>query len=214
MLDYTIVNRKFRSSVEDVRFLRKATGAIGTDHHLMRSKIKLHLKCRKKKNSQQKQLRLGKSKLSDEVVVKHFQSEMGKNLAKCKDDRDSIDVKYAKLVTHIKETAQDHFQPDQGAQKKRKEWIKEKILEVIEKKSLSFLAWQNNRGTSSESKARRKYVALRKLVKNMIDRRQTEYWDKISEGIEVAIKEHDAAIAYAMIRRLREGKQRVENMSI
>jgi hypothetical protein len=48
----------------------------------------------------------------------------------------------------------------------------------------------------------------------MIDRRQTEYWDKISEGIEVAIKEHDAAIAYAMIRRLREGKQRVENMSI
>ncbi|CAF3383669.1 unnamed protein product [Rotaria sp. Silwood2] len=36
--------RKFRSSVEDVRFYRKASGIIGTDHHLMRSKIKLHLK--------------------------------------------------------------------------------------------------------------------------------------------------------------------------
>ena len=58
MFDYTIVNRKFRSSVEDARSLRRATEAIGTDHHLSRSKIKLHLRCKKKKNRQQPQLRL------------------------------------------------------------------------------------------------------------------------------------------------------------
>jgi exonuclease III len=49
MLDYTIVNGKFRSSVEDV-CVRKAAGAVGTDHQLLRTKVKLHLRSRRKKN--------------------------------------------------------------------------------------------------------------------------------------------------------------------
>ena len=200
MLDYTIVNRKFRSSVEDARSLRRATGAIGTDHHLLRSKIKLHLRCKKKKNRQQPQLRLDRSKLEDEVVVKRFQSELEKNLAESKKDDDSIDVKYAKFVKHIKEAAEDHFQPDQGSQRRRKEWTTNEILEVIEKKSLSYLTWQNHRKTPYESNARRKYVALRKIVKNMVDCRQTEYWDEISLEIETAIQQHDPATAFATIR--------------
>jgi exonuclease III len=48
MLDYTLVNRKFRSSVEDVRVHRTAAGAIGTDHHLLRAKVKFHLRSRRK----------------------------------------------------------------------------------------------------------------------------------------------------------------------
>ena len=114
ILEYTIVNRKFRSSVEDVRSLRRATGAIETDHHPLRSKVKLHLKCKKKKNQQQPQRKLDRSKLEDEVLVERFQSELEKNLAESKKDEDSIDVKYAKFVKHIKGTAEDHFQPNQG----------------------------------------------------------------------------------------------------
>jgi hypothetical protein len=148
------------------------------------------------------------------VLVKQFQSELEKTLAESKKDEDSIDLKYAKLVKHIKETAQDHFQPDQGSQKRRKEWITDEILEVIEKKSLSYLNWQNHRGTPPESKVWRKYVALRKLVKSMVDRRQTEYWDEISLEIETAIKQHDPATAFATIRQLRGGKQRVESMPL
>jgi hypothetical protein len=214
MLDYTIVNQKFRSSVEDVRSLRRATGAIGTDHHLLRLKVKLHLKCKKKKNRQQAQLRLDRSKLEDEVLIERFQSELEKNLAESKTNEDSIDVKYAKFVKHIKETAEDHFQPDQGSQRRQREWMTDEILEVIEKKSLSYLTWQNHRGTPSESNAQLKYVALRKLVKNMVDRRQTEYWDEISLEIETAIEQRNPTTAFATIRRLRGGKQRVENMPL
>ena len=148
------------------------------------------------------------------MVVKRFQSELEKNLAESKKDEDSIDVKYSKLVKHIKEAAEDHFQPDQGSQRRRKEWMTDEILEVIEKKFLSFLAWQNYRGTPAENKARRQYVALRKLVKNMVDRRQTEYWDEVSLEIETAIQQHDPATAFATIRRLSGGKQRVDNMPL
>jgi hypothetical protein len=41
LLDYNLVNRRVRSSIEDVRFYRRTTGSIDTDHHLMRAKIKL-----------------------------------------------------------------------------------------------------------------------------------------------------------------------------
>ena len=40
----------------------------------------------------------------------------------------------------------------------------------------------------------------------MVDRRQTEYWDEISEQIEASIKHNDPATAYAMFKRLRGGK--------
>ena len=48
----------------------------------------------------------------------------------------------------------------------------------------------------------------------MVDRRQTEYWDEISLETETAIQQHDPASAFATIRRLRGGKQRVENMPL
>ena len=48
MLDYLPVNRKFRSSLQDVRVHRGGIGDIGTDHHLLQAKIRLHLKCRRK----------------------------------------------------------------------------------------------------------------------------------------------------------------------
>ena len=46
------------------------------------------------------------------MLVERFQSELEKNLAESKKDEDSIDVKYAKVVKHIKETAENHFQSD------------------------------------------------------------------------------------------------------
>jgi len=41
----------------------------------------------------------------------------------------------------------------------------------------------------------------------MVEARQVEYWDEISEEIETAIKQHDPTTAYAMIRRLRGGDE-------
>jgi exonuclease III len=76
MIDYTLVNRKFRSSVEDVRVYRMAAGTIGTDHHLVRTKIKFHLKSRVKSASKQFHGRLNKMKLRDPVLIQAFQSAL------------------------------------------------------------------------------------------------------------------------------------------
>jgi hypothetical protein len=45
-------------------------------------------------------------------------------------------------------------------------------------------------------------------------KRQIDYWDELSEEIENAIINHDPATAYAIIRRLKGGKQNIENSSV
>ncbi|CAF4992808.1 unnamed protein product, partial [Rotaria magnacalcarata] len=44
---------------------------------------------------------------------------------------------------------------------------------------------------------------LAKTVKNKVEARQREYWEEISVDIENAVKDHDPATAFQIIRRLR-----------
>jgi hypothetical protein len=212
-LDYTLVNKKFRSSVEDVRFHRKAAGVIGTDHHLMRTKIKFHLKSRRKIQNQ-RLFRLDQSKMKNDEKLLSFQDDLAKKHRSKNDEGSDINEKYEHFVSVIKETATTHFKSDSKNTKKMKAWLTDEIVELAEKKGEAYLKWLNYRGTSSEKKYRDKYVSLRRLVKSKVDQRQVEYWDNLSEEIELAIKQHDPATAYAMIRRLRGGKQRIEHMPI
>lgn len=206
LLDYTSVNRKFRSSVENVRFYRKASGSIGTDHHLMRSKIKLHLKSRKS-NKQHNRFRLDHTKLNDERVVENFQKDISKKFEETKDEDVDVDEKYETLVQSLKESANKHLKLEKNDHQRQKEWLTKEILDAVEQKSTTYLKWQQHRGSIMEQKYRKKYVIERKLVKTLIDKRQIEYWDELSVEIESAIKQHDPATAYAMIRRLRGGRQ-------
>ncbi|CAF4895442.1 unnamed protein product, partial [Rotaria sp. Silwood1] len=87
-------------------------------------------------------------------------------------------------------------------------------MTLAEKKGDAYMDRIESRGTNFEKNYRDNYVELRKLVKEKSTARQIEYWDELSEEIETVIKEHDPATAYAMIRRLRGGKARIENMPI
>ena len=71
LIDYTLVNKKFRSSVENVRMLRGAAGSIGADQHLMRVKIRIHLKSRQK-GTDRKKTNADSTKLKDDKVVTAF----------------------------------------------------------------------------------------------------------------------------------------------
>ena len=48
MIDYTLIDKEFRSSVEDVSVHRTTADRIGTDHHQLRINLKFHLKRRTK----------------------------------------------------------------------------------------------------------------------------------------------------------------------
>ncbi|CAF4836694.1 unnamed protein product, partial [Rotaria sp. Silwood2] len=79
---------------------------------------------------------------------------------------------------------------------------------------MAFVEWLNHRGTNLEAEYRNKYKRLRTLAKTKIEHRQEEYWDEVCEDIEKSIKNNDPASAFSIIRKLKGGSKRVENMPI
>ena len=208
-LDYTLVNKQFRSSVEDVRVHRKAAGAIGTDHHFLRIKLKFHLKSRRKAVNDQS-LRVDRRKFKNEHLKMTFQVQL--NRRPQPSPSQTIDQRYTDFAEYVcRQASISIFQQDRN-DRKHKEWLTDEILDVIDTKAQASLDWQKSRGMCLESKYRKSYRLFRNFAKKRVEARQVEYWDELSIEIENAIKQHDLATAYAMIRRLRGGRAKIENL--
>ena len=102
-------------------------------------------------------------------------------------DNMTINQKYANFVDYVNKASNEIFTHD-NSDKKRNEWVTNEIMEIVDKKAKAFLQWQNHRGTNLERQHRSRYNLLRTKVKKMVEARQVEYWDEISEEIETAIK--------------------------
>lgn len=113
MIDYTLVHKKFRSSVEDVRMLRGAADTIGTGHHLMRAKIKIHLKSRRK-NVNMKKINADSAKLKHEKLLDAFQKDLHDIFDNTKDDTINIDQRCELFLSQIKEKAKHNFLVDKN----------------------------------------------------------------------------------------------------
>ncbi|CAF3834114.1 unnamed protein product, partial [Rotaria magnacalcarata] len=101
---YVLVNRKFRFSVQVERARRGATGGIGTDHHLLRAKMRLHLKCRRKTEKKYR-LRLDQSKPTDNCLVSAFQIDLANENKGIRRDNNTLSVneKFANFVNSVLE---------------------------------------------------------------------------------------------------------------
>ena len=161
LIDYTLVNKKFRSSVEDVCTLRGTAASIGTNHHLMRVKIRIHLKSRRI-NVNQKKTNIDSTKLKADNVLSAFRNDLQDIFNTTGDTTASLDEKYELFLSHIKQTAKHHFPLDKDTSHKRKKWLTDDILKVIDEKAQAFIQWQNNRDTRMESKYRKNYKRLSK----------------------------------------------------
>ena len=213
MIDFTIVNKKFRSSLEGVRMFRRAPSIIGTDHHLMRVKIKMHLRNRRK-HVNMKKMNVGSTMLKDDKLLEAFQKVLSDIFDDARSNTMNIDGRYNLFLSQIKEKAKRHFAHDKNTNRKRKEWLTTDILKALDEKSRALLEWQNHRGCTSEFKYPRKYKRLRKIVKTMAKQRQLEYWDAVCEDIEMSMKNNDPTTAFSIIRCLKGGSKRVENMPV
>ena len=214
MIDYTLVNKKFRSSVESVRMLRGAAGSIGTDHHLMRVKIKIHTKSRRK-HVNSKKINVDSAKLKDDKLLEAFQKDLHDIFDKAKDDKINIDQRYELFLSQIKERVKHQFYVDKSTNRKRKEWLTSDILKVIDQKAIAYVQWYNSRASTLEVNFYKNYKRLRKIVKkNDGTPRQEEYWDEVCENIEKSIKNNDPVTAFSISRHLREGSKRDENMPV
>ncbi|CAF2235543.1 unnamed protein product [Rotaria magnacalcarata] len=197
MLDYILVYRKFRNSIQDVRAHRGATGGIGTDHHLLRAKVRIHLKCHKK-TTETGRLKLDYEKLNNEKLVAEFQTELLKHRNNTQENNRDLFVneKFTQFADYIREHSKEYFIKDQKYQKNTKEWFTHEIADIVDKKAKAYVQWQHHRGKIDENKYRNQYRMLVKTVKNKVEASQREYWEEISVDIENAVKDHDPATAF------------------
>ncbi|CAM4832623.1 unnamed protein product [Rotaria magnacalcarata] len=144
MLDYVLVNRKFRSSVQDVRAHRGATGGIGTDHHLLRAKIRLHLKCRRKTEKKYR-LRLDQSKLTDNCLVSAFQIDLANENKSIRRDNKTLSVneKFTNFVNSVLERGRHYFGNNKSIHKGGKEWFTPELKEIVDKKAKAYVDWSS-----------------------------------------------------------------------
>ena len=192
---------------------RGAAGSIGTDHHLMRAKIKIHLKSRRKYVNSKK-INVDSAKLKDDKLLEAFQKDLHDIFDNAKDDTISIDQRYELFLSQIKERAKYHFYVDKSTNRKRKEWLTSDILKVIDQKAIAYVQWHNSRSSILEFNFYKNYKRLRKIVKKMTEHRQEEYWDEVCENIEKSIKNNDPVTAFSIIRRLGKGSKIDENMPV
>ncbi|CAF5066742.1 unnamed protein product, partial [Rotaria magnacalcarata] len=159
-------------------------------------------------------MKIDRSKLQDDLILKMYQKELVTTYEESNQSSLDVNNKYIEFVKYVRQATQKHLTKKADKNKKRKEWMTDEIMNKVDEKSAAYVKWQNHRGTADEDKYKGKYTVLRKVVKNMINERQIEYWNKVSSEIETAITQHDPATAYAIIRRFKSGKQDVQNMSV
>jgi hypothetical protein len=114
-----------------------------------------------------------------------------------------VDQKFEKLTDYVRKHGNDYFGKDQGYQNSTKEGLTLEIKDIVDKKVKAYVQWQLHRGTCEENKYRNHYRTLAKLVKNKVEARQRDYWAELSVDIENAVKNHDPATAFQIIRHLR-----------
>ncbi|CAF3917753.1 unnamed protein product [Rotaria magnacalcarata] len=179
------------SSIEDVRIHSTAAGSIGTDHSLLRIKLKFHLRSRRKVIKAQLQ-RIDRKKHKSEQCKLVFQRQLNARPQQQQISSQTIDDKDNSFVDYVHQVSGAAFQPDENGGK-QKEWLTDEILDLVDKKAKAFLDCQNFRGTTLESKYKRAITYF-------------EIWRKR--------KQHDPATAHSMIRRLRGEKVKIESLPI
>ena len=158
MLDYVLVNRKFRTSIQDVRVHRGATDGIATDHHLLRAKVRLHLKCRPK-NMREGQLRLDHLKLTDDSLISAFKIEIKRHRQVLRRENENLSVneKFRKFASCVREHGKQYFGNNNNFKNTHKEWFTPELKEIVDQKAKAYVDSQLHRTTVRENKYRNKY---------------------------------------------------------
>ena len=101
VLDYVLVNIRFRSSLKDVRAMRGPY--CGSDHYLVRSVIKLRLQRGKQKSAPS--TKLNWERLKDPVQKREFQIKLSNRFATLAESED-IDEIQEQIMNTIMDSAQ------------------------------------------------------------------------------------------------------------
>ena len=197
-IDYVMVKKRFKSSV-NIAKTRSFPGAdIGSDHELVMMTFKLHLKKVKKQGCTR--MRFDLEKLKDPDVAEVFQARIGGKFAALSvlDTDMDLDMLTTTFNTAVTDTANEILGKHQPA---KKPWVTTDILDLCDKRR----ELKKNKNKSVEGRAQYR-TANQKIKKDM--KKAKENWiEEQCQNIDDSLKKSNNKKAYQLVKDLTSTKQ-------
>jgi len=191
-IDHIIINKKWRTSLQDVKARRGAD--IGSDHTLLVGVITLKL--RKTRGRQERGQKLDSRKLQDTRICKTFQLEL-KNRFKALEDQEELD-----LTTFNKAMKEAGEKVLGYSKRKKEEWIRQDTWGRIAERKEVKNQMNTAKSLRIKDQLKNKYRTLDKEVKRMARADKTKYIENLAEEAEVAAKKQDLRTLYNITKTL------------
>ena len=199
-IDHVLIRSRWASSVEDCRSFRaaEAGNSGGSDHVLVRAKLRLHLAAQRKVH-RRKRLNIAALSNADQLLLLH--SELSSKLRKvsttCQNDRSvSVDSQWTELKTATQEASLSIL----GITSRRqKDWISPDTIH------LSTLAQQ------ARVKKSPNYRQLRRAATRSSRADRNRYWKQMADNMENAANVGDFG---KLFRLIRSGSGKTHGMTV
>ncbi|KAK6027836.1 hypothetical protein OSTOST_06131 [Ostertagia ostertagi] len=181
VLDYVLINSRYRSSLKDVRAMRGPD--CGSDHYLLRAVVQLRLQCAKRGKRQPK---VDWEQLLKLEVKQGFQIALSNQFAAFT-EVGTVDEEERQTAKVITECA---TQLCPVLRRRTKPWISDETLQLVDKRRKVKLT----NGTT--------YQLLSKELRKRLKTEREAYWNAVAEELEESASKHEYRMPYQILRRL------------
>jgi hypothetical protein len=146
-IDHVLIDRRWQSSVLDVRSLRGAD--CDTDHYLVIAKVRERLAVGKQAAQRVDRQRFNLSKLNDLEVRKQYQIEITNRFAALENLREDEDVNmtWENIKENIKNSAKESLCVHEW--KQHKPWFDEECLGFLDQRKQANMQWEQDPSQSN-----------------------------------------------------------------
>ena len=194
-IDHVIINRRWRSSLQDVRAYRGAD--VASDHTLELAVVSLKL--RRSKGRQARQQRLDSGRLNESLTKQAFAVEVKNRFQVLGEQQEMTIDGFNQAIPEAGEKVLGF------RQKKKEEWIKEETWKKIDERRQTKEKINNTRSERLKEKHRSFYSELNKQVKRMTRADKKDYIEKLVAEAEEAAGRIDLKTLYKINKQQNNG---------
>jgi endonuclease/exonuclease/phosphatase family metal-dependent hydrolase len=197
-LDHLMISGRWRSSLMDSRVQRGADS--GSDHYLVRTRIKLRLSTHK--NKKKTSPKFDVSQLKDEKIKMEFRTTLRKKLQKNRieeDNKDNIEEIWDKQRDAYVKTAEEVLGHHKG---RSKPWIQERSWKLINERKEIKIRIENTKSERIKSIRKEEYKEKDRQMKLSVREDKRQWTQEKAEMAEKAAENGRSKELYGIVKQL------------
>ena len=210
-IDHILVSKQHRTSVLDTRAMRGAD--VGTDHELVRCKIRIKLK-RNKQIKEDKRKKFDTTKLYKSEERKAFCLELKNRFETLEIKEETTGESEVEMTwKHLEETFNSVAEEKLGFKKKgQKPWISKESWKLVEERKETKRKIENCRSDRVKIRLRAQYSEKDREVKSNMRKDRRKWTDNMIEEAEKAANNGRMKTVYEITRTLSNEKRRTPSV--